>query len=141
MAATHLSLRSLAFVAVACLAVACTKDPGPVETSPYIDVVITPPTPVVVVGGQITLTARVTGPAGISQAVVWSSIDPSIVAVSNSGVVTALLEGSGRIRAAWALDTEIYRQVDVQVTLLPVEEDAEAAGDARGAPSERKGEN
>jgi hypothetical protein len=138
MAATHLSLRSLAFATIACLVVACQKDPGPVETSPFIDVVITPPTPVVEVGGQITLTARVTGPAGISQGVVWSSIDPSIVAVTNTGVVTALADGSGRIRAAWAQDIEIYRQVEVLVTLAPVEEDA---GPVRGARSESERED
>ena len=135
MAATHLSIRSLAFVGIACLVVACKKDPGPVESSPYIDIVITPPTPVVQVGGQITLTARVTGPAGISQGVVWSAIDPEFATVNNSGVVTAVAEGSGRIRAAWALDPEIYRQVEVQVTVRPVEEEA-----AQRARSERKGE-
>lgn len=83
---------------------------------------ITPPTPVVEVGGQITLTAKVTGPPGISQTVIWSAIDPEIVSVSNTGLVTGLADGSGRVRAAWAQNEDVWNQVFVQVTATPVED-------------------
>jgi hypothetical protein len=114
---------AVAVALTAALTLACQKDRGPTESSLFIDIVIEPPTPVVALGGQVTLTARVTGPPGISQFVVWTALDPDIATVTTGGVVTAHAEGGARIRAEWAIDPMVFREVEVQVTATPIEDE------------------
>ena len=123
MSAAGRTLRRLTLVLAALSLTACKKDSGPSETSPYFIVTIQPPTPVVAVGSQITLTARITGPGSVTQTFVWTSQTPEVLSVNAAGVVSALMEGAGVIRAAWGLDQDVYKEVEVLVTAVPVEEE------------------
>jgi uncharacterized protein YjdB len=93
-------------------------DPGNSQT---IQVLITPSSPAILPGGTVTLHATVTGPPGITQGVVWTSLTDSIATITTGGVVTGLAEGSAVIKAAWAEDPEEFNTISVLVTSTPVE--------------------
>jgi hypothetical protein len=81
---------------------ACKKDPVGPEPQEPAAVTITAPSPVLVVGATMTLSANVYGAdlALIPDAVVtWRSQDPAIASVSVSGVVTGLTVGQATIEA------------------------------------------
>jgi len=93
-------------------------DPG---SSPTIQILITPSSPAILPGGHVTLHATVTGPPGISQGVVWTSLTDSIATITAAGVVTGVIDGTAVIKAAWAEDLEEFNTVSVLVTTTPVE--------------------
>lgn len=130
------TLLRLALVLVAVLAAACKKNSGPTESSPYFIITIDPATPVVAVGQQVTLKARITGPGSLTQTFVWTSLTPDVVFVNAGGVVNALTEGTGRIRVAWGLDQDVFTEVEVLVTAVPVEDEQL---DRRDSPPARPG--
>jgi hypothetical protein len=101
---------------------ACAKDRAPTEYSAVVQVIVEPITVAVEKGRTVTLRARVIGPGAVSQRVLWSSSADSIASVTSAGIVTGITDGSARIRAAWAEDTEIYKEADVSVTLRIEEE-------------------
>lgn len=80
---------------------------------------------------EITQTLQLSAEATNGAAVVWSSADPAIASVSESGLVTAIGEGTVKIRAASSLNENAYDEVDItvypemQVTLAPEGEQAD----------------
>jgi hypothetical protein len=93
-------------------------DPGSSQT---IQILITPSSPAILPGGHVTLHATVTGPPGISQAVVWTSLTTAIATITAAGVVTGIVDGNAVIKAAWAEDPEEFNTISVLVTTTPVE--------------------
>lgn len=68
--------------------------------SEVLAVAVTPKSPTITVGGSVTLSATVTMSAGgTPPAVSWSTTVPSVLQVSQAGVVTGLQVGSGPVIA------------------------------------------
>lgn len=81
-------------------------------------VAISPVTSTVNIGTSRTLVPNVTIEPGLSTAVTWRSTDPSIVSVSNAGVVTGVSLGTVSITAVSVADT--MRRGNATVTVTPV---------------------
>lgn len=84
---------------------------------PAISVSITPSPVNILVGDELKLTAAVL-PSDASQAVAWSSSDPSKVTVSEDGTVTGIAAGSATITAATVDGTDL--SAGCRVTVSPV---------------------
>ena len=78
-------------------------------------VVITPPSATLVVGQAITATANVQGTNSPSQAVTWNSLAPSVASVNQSGVVTAIANGTAVITATSNANSSIVGTMAVTV--------------------------
>ena len=96
-------LRVATLVAGACTFIGClaVETAGPTLV-PVASVPVSPGSAVVVIGDLLHLTATPRDPAGkplTGRPVTWTSSDPSVAIVSNSGVVTAVGEGSATITA------------------------------------------
>ncbi len=96
-------LRVATLVAGACTFIGClaVETAGPTLV-PVASVPVSPGSAVVVIGDVLHLTATPRDPAGkplTGRPVTWTSSDPSVAIVSNSGVVTAVGEGSATITA------------------------------------------
>jgi uncharacterized protein YjdB len=108
-------------LAVLGLSLSCKHGTAP-ESSTVINVLITPSTLAMKTGETKQLSAKITGPPGITQGVTWRSQDPDVASVSPNGVVTALNEGTAFIRATWTLDPEVYSLATIIVTSAPITE-------------------
>jgi alpha-tubulin suppressor-like RCC1 family protein len=105
---------------------------GTTATLPALFVTVTPDTAAIQIGWQVQLSAAARDTNGapvIGRPVTWSSDNPTVVAVSITGLVTALAEGRGEIRAKvdGARGTGV---VFVTATLPPVDSVAVSPGSA-----------
>jgi alpha-amylase len=81
----------------------CSNDPAGPGASPVEDIVVSPPTASVIVGGTLTLSAEVRNADGEvlqEPRVSWASEDTTIATVSTDGVVTARNIGTVLIAAS-----------------------------------------
>ncbi len=78
---------------------------------------VTPATSTVSIGGSRTLSAAVTIEPGLSTGVMWRSSDPTIVSVTQAGVVTGVSLGTVNIVALSLADT--VRRFAATVTVTP----------------------
>lgn len=105
-----------AFVALLALVVAACgggSGPGPV---PVAGVTVTPSTVTVAEGDTVTLAASVQ-PAGVNQAVTWSSAQPAVATViTSTGVVTGISAGVATITATSVADPSRSASATVTVT-------------------------
>ena len=106
---------------------------GPNQQSETIQVLITPSSVALAPGKTVQLKATVTGPPGIEQSVVWTSLNPDIASITGAGLVTALTEGSATIRAAWFPDQQEFSTIVVLVTTTAV--DSTASSPQGSAPA------
>ena len=102
-------------VGTAQVVVTSVAPPPPV---PVASVAVTPGTASLNIGGTVTLSANVRDSNGSTlsgRVVTWSTSAPSIAAVSNTGVVTAVAPGSAAITA-----TSETKSGSATITVLPV---------------------
>jgi hypothetical protein len=91
--------RRSAILSATLLAAACNSGSNP-NNQPPPTLTISPPGPVTVYVGRSQSFTVVTNPPGLS--LVWTSSAPSIVSVDQSGVATAVMEGSATVTATIA---------------------------------------
>lgn len=111
--ATPLRIGALALALFA--GVACGDDPNPVEPPAPVDIVLSD-TSITLIRGQTQtrqVTASVTGSDNSS--VTWTTGDASIATVSQTGLVTAVADGSTFVTAVSAADPTKNRSVVVNV--------------------------
>lgn len=114
------TFRALIFVAgmLACSG-AATDSVAPPDTTPAA-IVITPSSPAVILGSQLTLQAQVhdaNGQIVTGATVFWSSSDTGVVTVSPTGLITGKTVGTAQVAASSAGHSAI---VAVQVVPIPV---------------------
>lgn len=112
--------RALIFVAgmLACSG-ATTDSVAPPDTAPTA-IVITPGSPAVILGSQLTLQAEVHDASGqivTGATIFWSSSDTGVVTVSSTGLVTGKSVGTAQVAASSAGHSAL---VAVQVVPIPV---------------------
>jgi hypothetical protein len=123
-------LLPVAIVALAAVVGACKGGSDPTgPDSLFTEVVITPSTGNVSVGGTLQLNAAISGPPGTPQGVTWKAVDPDFATVSANGLVTGVAGGTARIRATWVQDSTNFTDAHITVTDVPVTE--EGAGTVR----------
>ncbi len=106
-----------ALLAATLLFVGCessTTDPDPTPP-PVTGVTISAPSTSVAIGATAQLSATV-APSAVSQAVTWSTSEPTRASVSANGLVTALFPGTARITATSVADPSRSAFVDLVVT-------------------------
>jgi|SRR5882724_2073809 len=111
------SPRVLAALTALALHVAACQSTAP--PPPIAAVTIVPESIEIVVGGAVQLTAGVWDASGSSargRVVTWASSDPSVAAVSATGLVTARLKGS----TAVTVTCEDQRATAVVIVFLPM---------------------
>lgn len=92
----------------------------PVTVVPVVrQVVVTPATAALTVGATRPLVATVTGDAGVSTRVTWSSATPTVAGVDSTGLVTALAPGTATIRAQSVATPSVSATAAITVTALP----------------------
>jgi hypothetical protein len=85
-------------------------------------------------GGTLALQATVY-PATANQAVTWSIASPATATVSNTGVVTAVTNGTVRIMATSVADATKKDSIEVTITNQVVNVDSVVVRTSQGAPS------
>ncbi|HYV97838.1 MAG TPA: Ig-like domain-containing protein [Gemmatimonadaceae bacterium] len=112
---------------MALVAIACGGGTPP-ESSPVISVQVTPSAVTLKPGDNKQLTAKVLGPAGIKQTVIWKSLNTDVATVSGTGLVHAVAEGGTTIRVEWTESSDEFAVADIQVNASPISEGGLRAG-------------
>jgi uncharacterized protein YjdB len=88
--------------------------------TPQVQISVTPATATTSVGDSVRFVASVTGPAGVSQNVTWTSLTPSIASVNGTtGWATGIAPGTAVLRARAQADTSRFVDVSLTVTATP----------------------
>lgn len=90
-------------LAAVLITAACRSRDGPTEASPVASVALSLGQPSILVGETTNIVATLLDGAGKvvdDRAPVWLSLTPSVVSVTQAGVVTGLQSGTGRVRAS-----------------------------------------
>lgn len=95
-------------------------DDGPSAPQPAVTAVtITPTTVTFDVGATLQLTANVTAVGGAPTTVTWTSVDPTIVAVTVNGTITGVAPGTTNVRATSVFAPTISATIPVTVNAPP----------------------
>lgn len=89
-----------------------------ITSRPVASILVNPPTPNVLVGGQLQLTSVTLGESGdilSGRSVFWQSSNPIVASIDNTGLLTGLSAGTTTISA-----TSENRSASVGVSVLPV---------------------
>jgi len=106
-------LRSLLWTgAVLATVAACGDD---VTIAPNITVTVGPDGASIPIGGTVQMSAAVNGPSGIPTTVTWSSSNPSVASISETGLVTGVTAGPVAIQACSTENTSACGQATVTV--------------------------
>lgn len=123
----------LLIIATGLLLAACggsTPTPGPGDaTVSSVEITGVPSPAQVQVGTTVDLNATVTGSAGVSQVVTWSSSDAALATVNADGVVTGVSAGSVNITATSTVDTTKSDTETLTVVGVPTSVDCTNAGE------------
>jgi hypothetical protein len=83
-------------------------------------VALAPAAPTLTVGATAQLTATIVADPGVSQALGWSTSDPTVATVSVSGIVTGVGPGTAQISAAAEASPSVVGRATVTVAARPV---------------------
>lgn len=92
---------------------------GGSTTTKVTGVTVTPATLGMVIGGEETLKAEVTGEGNPAQTVTWATSDEKVATVDKDGKVTAIGEGKATITATSTVDTKVSGKCEVTVSAEP----------------------
>lgn len=92
---------------------------GGSTTTKVTGVTVTPATLGMVIGGEETLKAEVTGEGNPAQTVTWATSDEKVATVDKDGKVTAIGEGKATITATSTVDTKVSGNCVVTVSAEP----------------------